>query len=255
MAHDFNGKVAVVTGAARGLGAAFAAGLADQGAAVALVDRLADKAKDTADKIKEHGGTALAVEADVSDRESFGSAVDTAINEFGRVDILINNAGFGTTDATHGLPWYEWPGDAFDAVVAVNLRGCFFGAQAVAPQMIKQGWGRIINVSSATFWSPVAEAVHYVAAKGGVIGLTRALAKRLGQHGVTVNSLVPGLTKTEHMVEMYPPEAFEQFKALRAIPRDAMPEDLVGTALYLCSPASNFVTGQAFIVDGGHIFD
>ncbi len=255
MAHDFSDKVAIVTGAARGLGAAFATGLAEHGAAVALVDRLADQAQDKAAKIKEQGGTAIAVEADVSSRESFGNAVDEAVKVFGRADILINNAGFGTTEATHGVPWYDWPGDAFDAVVAVNLRGCFFGAQAVAPHMMKQGWGRIINVSSATFWSPVAEAVHYVAAKGGIIGFTRALAKGMGQHGVTVNSLVPGLTKTEHMVEMYPPEAFEHFKALRAIPRDAMPQDLVGTVLYLCSPASDFVTGQAFIVDGGHIFD
>ena len=133
----------------------------------------------------------------------------------------------------------------------MNMRGCFFGAQAVAPHMMERGWGRIINVSSATFWSPVAEAVHYVAAKGGVIGLTRALAKGLGNHGVTVNTLVPGLTRTEQMEGMYPPEVFEQYARMRSIQRDAVPRDIVGTALYLCSTASDFVTGQAFIVDGG----
>ena len=129
--------------------------------------------------------------------------------------------------------------------MAVNMRGCFFGAQAVAPHMMERGWGRIINTSSATFWSPVAEAVHYVAAKGGVIGLTRALSKGLGNHGVTVNTLVPGLTRTEQMDGMYPPEVFEQFARMRSIQRDAVPQDLVGTVLYLCSTASDFVTGQA----------
>ncbi len=252
---DFSNRVAIVTGGARGLGAAFANGLAERGAAVALLDVLGDQAQETAAKIFEQGGTALALEADVSDRESFGDAVAAAIKEFGHVDILINNAGFGTTEETHGVPWYEWSGDAFDQVVAVNMRGCFFGAQAVASHMMERGWGRIVNVSSATFWSPIAEAVHYVAAKGGTIGLTRALAKGFGRHGVTVNSLVPGLTKTEQSAGMYPPEVFEIYKNMRSIPRDAVPRDLVGTVVYLCSPASDFVTGQAFIVDGGHIFD
>ena len=252
---EFSRRVAVVTGAARGLGAAYARALAERGAAVSLLDVLADQAHGVAEEIVSKGGRALAVETDVSDRNAFGAAVDATIREFGQVDILINNAGFGTTDQTHGLPWYEWPGEAWDRVVAVNMRGCFFGAQAVAPHMMERGWGRIINVSSATFWSPVAEAVHYVAAKGGVIGLTRALAKGLGNHGVTVNTLVPGLTRTGQMDGMYPPEVFEQYARMRSIQRDAFPQDIVGTALYLCSTASDFVTGQAFIVDGGHIFD
>ena len=252
---EFSKRVAVVTGAARGLGAAYARALAERGAAVSVLDVLADQAECVAEDIVSKGGRALAVETDVSDRDAFGAAVDATIREFGQVDILINNAGFGTTDQTHGLPWYEWPAEAWDRVVAVNMRGCFFGAQAVAPHMMERGWGRIINVSSATFWSPVAEAVHYVAAKGGVIGLTRALAKGLGNHGVTVNTLVPGLTRTGQMDGMYPPEVFEQYARMRSIQRDAFPQDIVGTALYLCSTASDFVTGQAFIVDGGHIFD
>ena len=253
--HDFADRVVAITGAARGLGAAYAQALAERGASVALLDVLGEQAQSVADAINDRGGRAAALTADVSDRDSVRSALAVAAESLGPVDILINNAGLGTTEKTKGVPWYDWPVEAWDHVVAVNMRGCFLCAQAVAPSMIERGWGRIINVSSATFWSPVAEAAHYVAAKGGIIGLTRALAAGLGQHGITVNSLVPGLTRTEQMESMYPASVFEYYKQLRAIPRDAIPQDLVGTVLYLCSPASDFVTGQSFIVDGGHILD
>ena len=253
--HNFSDKVAIVTGAARGLGAAYARALAGKGAAVAVLDVLADQAQTVAKDIAVNGGEAIAIETDVSDRDSFAGAVNETVERFGRVDILINNAGLGTTEHTQGVPWYEWPVEAWDKVVAVNMRGCFLGAQAVAPLMMESGWGRIVNVSSATFWSPIIDAAHYVAAKGGIIGLTRALAAGMGQYGVTVNALVPGLTRTEKMDEMYPAQVFEHYRKQRAIPRDALPQDLVGAALYLCSPASDFVTGQAFIVDGGHILD
>jgi NAD(P)-dependent dehydrogenase (short-subunit alcohol dehydrogenase family) len=253
--HDFSEKVAVVTGAARGLGAAYARALAEKGAGIAVLDILADEADAVAADINAKGGRALAVATDVSDGNSFRAAIAATTQALGPVDILINNAGLGTTEQTQGVPWYDWPVEAWDKVVAVNMRGCFLGAQAVAPTMMEKGWGRIVNVSSATFWSPVVEAAHYVAAKGGVIGLTRALAAGLGEHGVTVNTLVPGLTRTEQMEQMYPAQVFEHYRQLRAIPRDAVPQDLVGAVLYLCSPASDFVTGQAFIVDGGHILD
>ncbi len=244
-----------ITGAARGLGAAYARALAERGASVALLDVLAEQAQSVAEEITRQGGRAVALDTDVSDRTSVRAAINAAGGALGPVDILINNAGLGTTDETKGVPWYDWPVDAWDRVIAVNMRGCFLCAQAVAPTMMERGWGRIVNVSSATFWSPVVEAAHYVAAKGGIVGLTRALATGLGQHGVTVNTLVPGLTRTEQMEQMYPAQVFEHYRKLRAIPRDAVPQDLVGAVLYLCSPASDFVTGQAFIVDGGHILD
>ncbi len=244
-----------ITGAARGLGAAYARALAERGASVALLDVLAEQAQSVAEEITRQGGRAVALDTDVSDQTSVRAAINAAGGALGPVDILINNAGLGTTDETKGVPWYDWPVDAWDRVIAVNMRGCFLCAQAVAPTMMERGWGRIVNVSSATFWSPVVEAAHYVAAKGGIVGLTRALATGLGQHGVTVNTLVPGLTRTEQMEQMYPAQVFEHYRKLRAIPRDAVPQDLVGAVLYLCSPASDFVTGQAFIVDGGHILD
>lgn len=382
---EFSKRVAVVTGAARGLGAAYARALAEQGAAVSVLDVLADQAEGMAEDIVSRGGRALAMETDVADRNAFGAAVDATIREFGQVDILINNAGFGTTDQTHGLLWYEWPGEAWDKVVAVNMRGCFFGAQAVAPHMMERGWGRIINVSSATFWSPVAEAVHYVAAKGGVIGLidikpdkvadaadvltkaghkalgltadvgnkkqlqeavdkiidgfggidilvnnagyattidfvdipeeefdkvldanlkgafllsqlavpsmkqrgggkivnltstvsksgpgdlvhyvatksgiigmTRALARALGPFNINVNALAPGMVATEPIIALYPREILDRSAAGRSIQRWEYAEDLVGTLTFLCSPASDFMTGQTIFVDGGHVFD
>lgn len=252
---DLSGKVTIVTGAARGLGAAYARALGGKGAAVTVADVLAEEAGEVANEILSNGGRAIAVETDVSDQDSFRAAVAATKEQFGSVDILINNAAIGTTPQTKDAPWHEWPVEAWDKVMAVNMRGSFLGAQAVAPGMIEKGWGRIVNVSSASFWSPMIEAAHYVASKGGVLGLTRALAAGLGQHGVTVNALVPGLTRTENVEQIYPPEVFERFRAMRAIPRDAAPDDLVGAVLYLCSPASDFVTGQTFIVDGGHVYD
>ena len=174
---------------------------------------------------------------------------------FGPVDILINNAGFGTTPETAGLAWHEWPEDAWDAVLDCNLKGAFLACQAVAPAMMDQGWGRIINVSSDTVWHPLPDGAAYIASKAGLIGLTRSLATGLGDHGVTVNTLVPGLTRTEHMADLYPDEQFEAFAQLRSLPRVEVAEDLVGTVLFLSSDASAFVTGQAFVVDGGHVFD
>lgn len=252
---EFSGKVAIVTGAARGLGAEFARALAQRGAAVAVFDVLEQDVKAVAADIVAKGGTAEAFAVDVGSQTAYRAAVDTVAQKFGGIDILINNAGLGTTEDTRGKSWLEWPQSALEKVFAVNMGGTFYGCQAVVPHMRKRGRGKIVNVSSATYWSPIADAAHYVAAKGGVIGLTRALAKGLGKVSITVNALVPGLTRTEIMNQHYPEEVFAQFRQSRSIQRDAAPADLVGTMIYLSSPASDFVTGQAFVVDGGHIFD
>jgi len=249
------GRTALVTGAGRGLGAAFAHGLAAYGVSVGVLDIDGDTATATANEISDTGARAVGLIADISDRSAVLEAITGCEDAFGRVDILINNAGFGTTPETAGLEWHEWPEDAWDAVIDCNLKGAFLACQAVAPKMMERGWGRIVNVSSATVWHPLANGAAYIASKAGLIGLTRSLATGVGQHGVTVNTLVPGLTKTEHMADLYPDEQFEAFAQLRAIPRVEVPADLVGTALFLCSDASAFVTGQSFVVDGGHVFD
>ncbi len=140
-------------------------------------------------------------------------------------------------------------------MLAVNLGGAFYGCAAVAPSMMTQGHGKIVNVTSTVFWDPPAHLAHYVTTKAGIIGLTRALARELGPSGVTVNAVAPGFTRTENIRRVYPQSYFEEYASRRALPRIQEPEDMVGTVLYLCSPASNFVTGQVIVVDGGLAFD
>ncbi len=249
----FTGMVAVITGAGGGLGETYARALASAGAGIAVLD--VKDSKKVAGDLTAGGSPALALETDVSDRSAVMEAVDTVLKEFGRVDILINNAAAGSTERGRSLPWYELPQEDWDRAMNVNVRGAFFCAAAVAPHMIGQKSGKIVNVGSASFWKPVPHLVHYIASKGGVIALTRALAIEFGESGVTVNSLSPGMTRTERVKQIYPAQVFEDYAAKRAIPRVEEPSDLVGTLMYLCSPASDFVTGQSFLVDGGHAFD
>ncbi len=249
-----SGRTALITGAGRGLGATFAHALAARGVNVGVLDIDGDAASETADKIKDSGGAAIGLTADVSRKDQVLAAVSQTVKDLGPVDILINNAGFGTTPETAGMAWHEWPEAAWDAVIDCNLKGAFLMCQATAPGMAEGGWGRIINVSSATVWAPIPNGAAYISSKAGLIGLTRTLAVSLGG-GVNVNTLVPGLTKTEHAADLYPPEVHEQYASLRALGRIEVAEDLAGTVLFLSSDASAFVTGQVFVVDGGHVFD
>lgn len=247
----FINQVAIVTGGAQGLGEAYAHALAAEGATVAIFDLQGEKALQVASQLP----NGLALTVDVSNREAVKAAVDQVQARFGRVDILVNNAAFASTVASRTKPWYELPQADWERVVGVNLGGCFYGCAAVAPIMIAQGSGRIVNVASTVFWSPPPRLAHYAATKGGIIALTRALARELGPHGVNVNAVAPGFTRTEHTAGVYRPEDFERAAAGRAIARVEEREDLVGTVMYLCSPASAFVTGQVIVVDGGQVFD
>lgn len=252
---DFEGKVAIITGAAGGLGLTYARALVERGARVILADIQAEAVVAAAASIDPSGATARGVVLDVSDRQAWLDLVDEILRDWGRVDILVNNAAAGSTEKGRSLPWYQLPQEDFDRAMEVNVRGAFFGACAVAPHMIEKGAGKIVNVSSATVWNPTVRLSHYIASKAGVIGLTRALAVEFGSAGVTVNSLAPGLTRTDRMVQVYPAEVFESYAKARAIPRVEEPDDLVGPLLYLCSPASDFVTGQVLVVDGGIAFN
>jgi NAD(P)-dependent dehydrogenase (short-subunit alcohol dehydrogenase family) len=243
------GKVAIITGGARGIGKAYALRLAEEGARIVVADVI--DGTGVKEEIVKKGGEAIALHTDVSNEESVRAMARKAIEQFGRIDILINNAGLFV-----GLgkrPFYEISSEEWDQVLGVNLKGVFLCCKAVYPQMKKQRKGKIINVSSATFHQGVPYFLHYVASKGGIIALTRALAREVGDDRICVNAIAPGLTVSE-MVRgnpMYPEGALKMVASGRCLKRDEVPEDLTGTIVFLASDDSDFVTGQTIIVDGG----
>jgi 3-oxoacyl-[acyl-carrier protein] reductase len=244
---DLTGRVAVVTGAAQGLGRAFAARLAADGARVVVADRNEAGAAAVA---REVGGTPVAV--DVADEAGVAGMVDTVLGRHGRIDILVNNASLFST--LRMRPFEEIPVDEWDRVMAVNVRGTFLCARAVAPAMRAAGYGKVVNISSATVWIGRPNYLHYVTSKAAVIGLTRALASELGPDNITVNAVTPGATETEIPRETVTPEQAARIVAGQAIKRREVPADLVGVVAFLCSPDSDFMTGQTLNVDGGAAF-
>ena len=245
------GKVAIVTGAAQGIGAEYARALAAEGAAVALAD-VADP-QPVAEQIKAAGGQALARVTDVSDANTVTELVHLCAREFGRVDILVNNAGIFGSLALQ--PFEQIDSREFDAVMRVNVRGIFECSRAVAPLMRKQGYGKIINIASGTVFKGTPMLLHYVASKGAVVAMTRCLARELGGDGVRVNCLAPGLTMSESVLNnpAWTENIIASNMASRALKREAVPEDMVGTLLFLCSAESDFITGQTIVVDGGSV--
>ena len=246
------GKVAIITGGARGIGRAFALRLAEEGARIVIADVI--DGADVREELVRNGAEALAVHADVSDEESTRAMARKATEEFGRIDILINNAGLFASLGKK--PFYEISGDEWDEVLRVNLKGVFNCCKAVYPQMKKQGKGKIINVSSSTFFRGAPNFIHYVASKGGIIALTRSLAREVGDDGICVNAIAPGLTVSETVQEnpIYPEEYLRSVARSRCLERDETPDDLTGTILFLASDDSDFITGQTINVDGGLMF-
>jgi NAD(P)-dependent dehydrogenase (short-subunit alcohol dehydrogenase family) len=243
------GKVAIITGGARALGKVYALRLAQEGAKVVIADIL--DGKETVDAVKKQGGEALYVKTDVASEESTREMARQTVDKFGRVDILINNAAMFATLVKR--PFYEIPAEEWDKVMAVNLKGPFLCAKAVYPYMKKQGKGKIINVSSGTFYKGLPHFLHYVVSKGGNVALTRSLAREVGDAGICVNTIAPGYTETEYLKEnpQDPPEVTKAIIGSRCIKRAETPEDLTGTIVFLSSDDSDFVTGQTIIVDGG----
>jgi len=243
------GKVAIVTGGSRGLGRAYALRLAKEGAKVVVADIL--DGKETVDAIVQQGGEAIYVNTDVTSERSVQEMARNSVEKFGRIDILVNNAAFFATIMKR--PFYEIDAEEWDAVMAVNLKGPFLCAKAVFPQMKKQGKGKIINVSSGTFYKGLPNFLHYVVSKGGNVALTRSLAREVGDVGICVNAIAPGYTETEYLKEhpQDPPEFAKAIIAARCIKRPETPEDLTGAIVFLSSDDSDFMTGQTIIVDGG----
>lgn len=243
------GKVVIVTGAARGLGRAYAIRLAREGARVVVADIL--DGSDTVEAIKKNKGEAITIKTDVTSEESTREMAAKTIEAFGRIDVLINNAAIFATIVKR--PFWQIPAEEWDKVMAVNLKGPFLCAKAVYPQMKKQGKGKIINVASGTFFKGVPNFLHYVVSKGGNIAISRSMAREVGDAGICVNTIAPGYTETEYLREnpQDPPEATNMIVASQCIKRPSTPDDLAGTIVFLASDDSDFITGQTILVDGG----
>ncbi|MCL5405220.1 MAG: 3-oxoacyl-ACP reductase FabG [Deltaproteobacteria bacterium] len=243
-----SGKVAIVTGGAKGLGRAFCLGLAREGAKVVAVTRKdMDNLDQTVKMVRSLGGEAEMVRADVSSEADAKNMVQATIERFGRVDVLINNAA--VYDGIKRKPFFEIDLAEWDLVMNVNVKGAFIATRAVFPYMKEQGYGKIVNLASEVFFTGSNGFAHYVASKGGIIGLTRALAVELGPHQICINCIAPGFTDTEASRGLADVSRYDVSKT--PLHRLERPEDLVGAALFLASAESDFITGQTLLIDGG----
>ncbi|HKA71006.1 MAG TPA: SDR family NAD(P)-dependent oxidoreductase [Xanthobacteraceae bacterium] len=253
MGKGHRDKVAVITGAANGIGQAFAQRLAQDGAHVAIAD--VAPADGTVRLVEQAGRDALACTCDVTSPEPVKALADAVAQRFGRCDILINCAGIFPQQAFDTMTFADWR-----RVLSINLDGTFLVTAAFVPGMKQRGWGRIVNMASSTLGSVVTGFAHYVASKGGIVGFTRALASELGPHGITVNAISPGLTRTPGTLARKPraglasmDEEFAAVATMQAIKRGEVPDDLVGTMSFLTSDDAAFITGQTLNVDGGRV--
>jgi NAD(P)-dependent dehydrogenase (short-subunit alcohol dehydrogenase family) len=243
-------KVAIVTGAAQGIGRAYALALAAAGAKVCVSD--IGMPEETMAAIVNAGGEATAATADVSNQASLDAMVAHTVSRFGQLDILINNAGMFGTLKMQGfadIDPAEW-----DRVMAVNVRGVWQAITAAVPAMKKSGGGKIVNISSGTAFKGSPYLLHYVTSKGAVIALTRAIARELGDSNICVNAIAPGLVMSSN-VQAHPDwqGVAASIVSSRAIKRDSMPDDLIGGLLFFASDDSNFITGQTLVIDGGSV--
>jgi NAD(P)-dependent dehydrogenase (short-subunit alcohol dehydrogenase family) len=248
MNDDLAGKVAVVTGAAQGIGNAIAHGLAQKGARIVVADL--QRPDEAAAEIPDGVG----IQVDCADEDAVERMAEEVVDRCGGIDILINNAGLYASLAMR--PFTEIPLEEWRKVMDVNVASMFLASRAVVPRMRERGGGKIVNVSSGTVFRGVPFLLHYVASKGAIVAMTRALAKELGKDGIHVNCVAPGFTMSEGVQQHE--EVVQALRdvsiAARTIQRDQLPEDVVGAVVFLCTSAADFITGQTMVIDGGQYF-
>lgn len=246
-------KVAIVTGGGRGLGKVFALRYAEEGAKLFIPDISLERAEAVVNEIRNKGGQAFAMKVDISLEADTQKMAETVISHFGKVDILVNNAAIYY--GVEPKPWDQWSIDEWDRLFDVNVRGTWLCCKAIAPVMIKQSKGKIINIASDVF--KVTDSQYflpYALTKSAVYSMTQSLAAALGPSGINVNSIAPGFTATEASVtKTGSDKIFEGVVAAQALKRRQEPEDLAGVAVFLASSDSDFITGQCIVVDGGHV--
>ena len=254
MAGIHVGKVAVITGAAMGIGQAYARRLGQEGATIVAAD--IQGADATIEEVKAAGGSGLAIGCDVSKPAEVTALAQAVEKELGRCDILVNNAGVYPIQTFDEMTFEDWR-----RIMSINLDGQFLTIKAFAPGMRRRRWGRIVNQASDTFALNLVGFAHYIASKGGVIGLTRALASEFGQDGVTVNAIAPGLVRTpgtssrkERLGGLEAADEFALVASQQSIKRGLVPDDLTGTLSFLVSDDASFITGQTIYVNGGKVF-
>jgi NAD(P)-dependent dehydrogenase (short-subunit alcohol dehydrogenase family) len=249
MSGSLEGKVAVVTGGAQGIGNAIAKGLAAEGARIVIADL--SRAEEAAREFEE----GIGLTADVADEAQVERIAKEVVERCGRIDILVNNAGLYAS--LQMRPFTEIPVEEWRQVMDVNVLSMFLTTRAVVPRMREQGeGGRVVNISSGTPFRGVPFLLHYVTSKGAIVALTRALAKELGRDDILVNCVAPGFTMSDGVREH--PEVIEALREVsvsaRTLQRDQEPEDVVGAVVFLCGPGASFVTGQTIVIDGGQYF-
>jgi NAD(P)-dependent dehydrogenase (short-subunit alcohol dehydrogenase family) len=253
MSKSHRDKIAVISGAANGIGQAFAQRLAQDGAHIVIADIAAGD--ETAKMVKAAGREALAAKCDASSEESVKALAADVAKRFGRCDILVNCAGIFPNQAFDTMTFADWR-----RVQAINLDSVFLMCAAFVPGMKQRQWGRIVNMASSTLGSVVTGFAHYMASKAGIVGITRALASELGPHGITVNAISPGLTRSPGTLARKPragmasmEDEYAHAATMQAIKRPEVPADLVGTVSFLTSDDAAFLTGQTLNVDGGRV--
>ena len=249
-----DGRVAILTGGAKGIGRHYARALASEGARLMIAD-IADGKDLAAGLARDHGANSVeSAITDVSDEAAVKAMVAKTMERFGKIDILINNAALFAP--LHEQKCIDIEVEVWDRVMAINLRGPFLMVKHVVPHMSAQGYGKIINIGSGTAYRGIPWMLHYVTSKGGIMAMTRALSRELGEHGIRVNTLAPGFTMSETVIAENPGHvetARARAVASRAIKRDELPQDLLGALVFLASADSDFITGQTISVDGGNV--